>query len=161
MAGPVEVEIGDFPQPDIRTPVREVRYRVWRYDGENPVPAVAAPSAEAVRVLREVAAEPWPSPLSGFLQAAPLGRLPLGDLLGLLAHLPGPPDTPRWRQLATTTPTYWYRLLQPWVCLGILHHAEDEPWMVSTRREVRNKNQTVRLEGLKVSSEVPKGAFAK
>jgi hypothetical protein len=32
---------------------------------------------------------------------------------------------------------------------------------ISARREVRNKNQTVVLENLKVSSEVPKGAFAK
>ena len=33
-------------------------------------------------------------------------------------------------------------------------------WL-STRREVRNKNQTVVLENLKISSEVPKGAFNK
>jgi len=33
--------------------------------------------------------------------------------------------------------------------------------LISTRREVRNKNQTVRLDDLKVSSEVPKGAFEK
>lgn len=136
VAGPVEVEIGDFPQPDIRTPVRQVRYRVWRYDGVTPVPAVPAPTPHAVRLLHEVANEPWPSLLSGYLQAEPMGKLPLDDLLGLLAHLPGPPGTPRWRHLATTTPTYWYRLLQPWVCLGILHHAGDEPWLVSTRREV-------------------------
>ncbi|HEV2721904.1 MAG TPA: hypothetical protein VG323_17925 [Thermoanaerobaculia bacterium] len=32
---------------------------------------------------------------------------------------------------------------------------------ISTRREVRNKNQTVVLENLKVASEVAKGAFAK
>jgi hypothetical protein len=136
VAGPVKVEIGGFPQPDIRTPVRGVRYRVWRYDGETPVPAVPAPAPAAVRLLREVANEPWPSLLSGYRQAEPLGELPLDDLLGLLSHLPGPPDTRRWKQLATTTPTYWYRLLQPWVCLGILHHAAGEPWLVSTRREV-------------------------
>jgi len=136
VAGPVEVEIGDFPHPDIRTPVRSVRYRVWRYDGETPVPAVPAPSPSAVHLLHEVANEPWPSPLSGYLRAEPLGKLPLDDLLGLLSHLPGPPETDRWRHLATTTPTYWYRLLQPWVCLGVLHHAADEPWLVSTRREV-------------------------
>jgi hypothetical protein len=70
------------------------------------------------------------------VQAGPLGELPLDDLLGLLAHLPGPPDTTRWQVLATSTPTYWYRLMQPWVCLGILHHAKDEPWSTSTRRAV-------------------------
>ena len=33
--------------------------------------------------------------------------------------------------------------------------------LISTRREVRNKNQNVRLDDLKVASEVPKGAFEK
>jgi hypothetical protein len=26
--------------------------------------------------------------------------------------------------------------MQPWVCLGILHHRADEPWPTSTRRAV-------------------------
>ncbi len=33
--------------------------------------------------------------------------------------------------------------------------------LISTRREVRNRNQTIKIEGLKISSEVPKGAFEK
>ncbi|MFG3603602.1 hypothetical protein [Micromonospora chersina] len=136
ITGPVDIGIAEFPAPDIRTPVRRGRYAVWRYDGTEPVPAGPAPSAAAVSLLREVAGEPWQSPLSGYVKAAPLGGLPLDDLLGLLAHLPGPPDTPRWQHLARSTPTYWYRLLQPWVCLGILHHAADQPWATSTRREV-------------------------
>ncbi|MFI7578059.1 hypothetical protein [Micromonospora sp. NPDC049497] len=136
IAGPVEIGIAEFAPPDIRTPVRPGRYAVWRYDGTEPLPARPAPSEAAVGLLREVAGEPWQSPLSGYVKAAPLGELPLDDLLGLLAHLPAPPDTPRWQHLARSTPTYWYRLMQPWVCLGILHHAKDEPWPTSTRREV-------------------------
>jgi hypothetical protein len=136
IAGPLDIGIAEFPRPDIRVPVRPGRHAVWRYDGTEPLPAVPAPSSTAVRVLHEVAAEPWPSPLSGYLQAAPLGERPLDDLLGLLAHLPAAPDSPRWRHLATSTPTYWYRLMQPWVCLGILHHAAGEAWPTSTRREV-------------------------
>ncbi|GAA0585485.1 hypothetical protein GCM10010172_83320 [Paractinoplanes ferrugineus] len=125
VAGPVEITVSDFPSPDIRIPVRSGSYRVWRYDGVRPVPAVPAPSAEAVRVLREVGGEPWGSPLSGYLQAEPLGKLPLDDLLGLLAHLPAPPETPRWAHLARSTPTYWYRLYQPWVCLALLRHGAE------------------------------------
>ncbi|WP_345465430.1 hypothetical protein [Actinoallomurus oryzae] len=136
VAGPVDIGIAEFPAPDIRMTVRPGRYAVWRYDGTEPLPAAPPPSAAAVQVLHEVAGEPWPSPLSGYLQAEPLGGLPLDDLLGLLAHLPEPPDTPRWQHLAKSTPTYWYRLMQPWVCLGILHHAKDEPWPTSTRRSV-------------------------
>jgi hypothetical protein len=134
--GECDIELAAFPEPDIRMAVRPGRYAIWRYDGTVPRPARPAPSAAAVEALHEVAAEPWASPISGHLQAGPLGRLPLDDLLGLLAQPPGPPPTDRWQYLATDTPTYWYRLLQPWVCLGLLHHAEDEPWLVSTRREV-------------------------
>jgi hypothetical protein len=136
ITGALSIDIVDFPEPDMRLPVRPGRYAVWRYEGSEPIPAVPPPSAAAIGILREVAGEPWPSLLSGYLQAAPLGELPLEDLLGLLVHLPEPPETPRWQHLAKSTPTYWYRLLQPWVCLGILQHATDEPWSTSTRRQV-------------------------
>ncbi|MEV6342611.1 hypothetical protein [Actinoplanes sp. NPDC051851] len=136
IAGPIDVEIAEFPEPDIRTPLRRGRYAAWRYDGERPLPTVPEPSAAAVTVLREVAGEPWPSPISGYLKAEPLGGFPVAELIGLLTHAPAAPATPRWEYLAKSTPAYWYRLLQPWVCLGILHHAGDEPWATSTRREV-------------------------
>lgn len=47
--------------------------------------------------------------------------------------------------------------------LSVMFHdfARYDGVLFSTRREMRNKNQTVRIEGLKLSSEVPKGAFAK
>ncbi|WP_432972760.1 hypothetical protein [Dactylosporangium sp. CA-233914] len=135
--GPLDLHISAFPPPDIRVALRRpARSALWRYDGVHPVPAVPAPSAAAVATLHEVGGEAWPSMLSGYLQAAPLGKLRLDDLLGLLSHLPEPPATPRWAHLARSTPTYWYRLMQPWVCLGLLHHAPDEPWAASTRRQV-------------------------
>jgi len=136
VVGAARFEIAEFPDPDIRLPLGRGRFAVWEYDGVDARPTVAVPSADAVTRLHAVANEPWASPLSGYLEAAPLGELSLDDLLGLLGHPPGPPTTPRWRQLAGTTPMYWYRLLQPWVCLGLLHHAPDEPWASSTRRRV-------------------------
>ncbi|HEY2791130.1 MAG TPA: hypothetical protein VGJ28_02160 [Micromonosporaceae bacterium] len=134
--GTAELKVLTFPPPDIRVPLRRGRFDVWRYDGTKPVPSVAAPSAEAIAMLHAVGDETWASPLSGYAKAAPLGELSLDDLLGLLAHLPGPPDNLRWQAMASVTPTYWYRLMQPWVCLGILRHAEHEPWIASVRREV-------------------------
>jgi hypothetical protein len=136
ITGPVDIGIAAFPPPDIRLPLHPGRYQVWGYDGEEPMPAVPTPAPAAIQALHETGAEPWASPLSGYVQAAPLGLLSLEDLLGLLVHLPGPPDTQRWRILATSTPAYWYRLMQPWVCLGILHHHAGEPWPTSTRRAV-------------------------
>ena len=134
IAGPVDIGIAESPPPDIRTPVRPGRYAVWRYDGTEPLPAVPAPSAAAIAAAGGRGGAVAVAALLGYVKAAPLGELPLDDLLGLLAHLPGPPDTARWQHLAKSTPTYWYRLMQPWVCLGILHHAKDEPWPTSTRR---------------------------
>ncbi|WIM94252.1 hypothetical protein ACTOB_006266 [Actinoplanes oblitus] len=133
---PVKVGIAEFGEPDMRVPLRPGKYAVWRYEGDDAVPAVAPPSAAAVETLYRVGAEPWPSPLSGYLQAEPLGELSLDDLLGLLVHPPQAPDIRRYQILAKSDPVYWYRLLQPWVCLGILHHRADEPWETSTRRQV-------------------------
>jgi hypothetical protein len=115
--GPSGIRVEAFPEPDIRRRLRGGRHRVWRYDGMTAVPAVAPPSAEAVRMLHVLGGEPWASPLSGLFKAEPFGALPLDDLLGLLAH---PPDGPRWNFIDRETPSYWYRFLQPWVCLGIL-----------------------------------------
>src|SRR5690242_11049458 len=55
IAGPVDVDVAEFPEPDIRVPVRRGRYAVWRYDGTEPVPAVPPPSTAAVEALYEVA----------------------------------------------------------------------------------------------------------
>jgi hypothetical protein len=46
--------------------------------------------------------------------------------------------------------------------LSVMFHdyARFEGVLISTRRELRNKNQTVRIEALRVAAEVPKGAFA-
>ncbi|WP_436529094.1 hypothetical protein [Actinoplanes sp. HUAS TT8] len=133
---PVKIGIAEFGEPDMRVPLRPGRFAVWRYQGDEAEPAVFAPSGEAVRVLHQVGAEPWASPLSGYVQAEPFGDLPLDDLLGLLVHPPQAPDIPRYQVLARSDPAYWYRLLQPWVCLGILHHEKQEPWATSTRRQV-------------------------
>ncbi|MEV6964987.1 hypothetical protein AB0M47_07705 [Hamadaea sp. NPDC051192] len=136
VVGGTPIDYVGFPQPDIRVPLHRGKYAIWRYDGRRPVASAPAPSAQAVELLHETAEEAWPSPLAGYAAARRLGELPLPDLLGLLAHLPSPPDTPRWRHLATVSPTYWYRMMQPWVCLAILRHQEDEPWTDSIRRQV-------------------------
>jgi len=125
VTGPVRGEIGEFPRPDIRVPLRRGRFAIWRYDGTDPVPAVPAPSDAAVELVQTVAAEPWPSPLSGYLSAAPLAELPLDDLLGLLAHLPGPPDTPRWQDLAKSTPTPTRREVLMDLAFGVEDWATD------------------------------------
>lgn len=130
-------EVMSCPTPDLRVPLTDGAHRVWRYDGGTaPIPAMPKPSDVATALLRDVANMPWSDPISGYHQAARFAGTPIQDLLGLLCHIPPPPANPRWEQLAKSTPTYWPRLAQPWICLGILHHRADEPWSRSTRRQV-------------------------
>ena len=71
LASPVPV-----PAPDIRVPLAEGRYRLWTYHGTDAVPAVAQPSAEAVRALQAVAAQGvWHHPVAAYDWAVGLSGL--------------------------------------------------------------------------------------
>jgi tetratricopeptide (TPR) repeat protein len=127
----------DNPEPDIRAPLAEGRYRVWAYEGIRAVPAVPAPSAAAAAALHALAAGgPWPHPVAAYDAAVSLSGLGLEDLLGLLAHVPPVPGDPAWQRLHLGNPVYWPRFAQAWACLGLLHHRADEPWPSSARRGV-------------------------
>jgi tetratricopeptide (TPR) repeat protein len=126
------------PAPDIRVPLAEGRYRLWTYRGTEAVPAVAAPSPEAVAALQAVADVGfWPHPLAAYDLTVPLSALSLDDLLGLIAHgVPVPEGNTLWQRMRAEIPAYWPRYTQAWACLGVLHHKADEPWPDSTRRHV-------------------------
>jgi tetratricopeptide (TPR) repeat protein len=127
----------DTPEPDIRTPLADGRYRLWTYDGTRATPAVPAPSAAAVAALHAVASNGfWPHPVAAYDAAVSLSGLGLDDLLGLLAHVTPVPGDPPWQRLHRGNPVYWLRFAQAWACLGLLHHRADEPWPSSTRRSV-------------------------
>lgn len=131
------VEVESIPDPDIREPLAEVRYRVWTYQGSQAAPAVGPPSPAAVAVLRAVAGGGnWAHPIAAYDRAVRLSGMSLGDLLGLMAHVPPVPDQPEWIRVARSVPAYWPRCAQVWACLGLLHHSADEPWPTSTRRSV-------------------------
>jgi tetratricopeptide (TPR) repeat protein len=131
LASPVPV-----PAPDIRMPLAKVRYRLWTYHGTGAAPAVAGPSAEAVRALQAVAAQGvWPHPVAAYDCAVGLSGLSLDDLLGLMAHgVPVPDDNLPWQRMRAHNPVYWPRFTQAWACLGVLHHKPDDPWPGSARR---------------------------
>jgi tetratricopeptide (TPR) repeat protein len=133
----IVVEVQGVPKPDIRIPVAAGRYRVWAYEGNQAVAAVPQPSQAAAAALRAVAEDGfWRHPLAAYDRAVSLSGLSLGDLLGLLAHIPSVPDRQRWQQLHRSRPAYWPRFAQVWACLGLLHHRADELWPTSTRRAV-------------------------
>jgi tetratricopeptide (TPR) repeat protein len=133
LASPVPV-----PAPDIRVPLASGRYRLWTYQGTDAAPAVPAPSAKAVAALQAVAAQGvWHHPVAAYDWAVGLSGLPLGDLLGLIAHgVPVPDGNLPWQRMRAQNPVYWPRFTQAWACLGLLHHKPDEPWPDSTRRTV-------------------------
>jgi tetratricopeptide (TPR) repeat protein len=125
------------PDPDIRVPLAEGRYRLWAYAGVEARPVPPAPSDAAVAAVRSLAAGGYPRhPVGAYDLAVTLSGLSLDDLLGLMAHGIPAPDTPRWQQIQRDDPTYWPRSAQAWACLGLLHHKADEPWPSSTRRQV-------------------------
>jgi tetratricopeptide (TPR) repeat protein len=131
------VEVQSIPEPDIRIPLAEGRYQVWAYEGSRAVPAVGPPSPAAVAALRAVAGGGnWAHPIAAYDRAVRLSGIALGDLLGLMAHVPPVPDQPEWNEVARKIPAYWPRCAQVWACLGLLHYRADEPWPTSVRRAV-------------------------
>lgn len=125
------------PDPDIRVPLAEGRYRLWAYAGVEALPVPPAPSSAAVAAIRSLAAGGYPRhPIAAYDRAVALTKLSLDDLLGLMAHAVPAPDTPGWQNMQRDDPTYWPRSAQAWACLGLLHHKVDEPWPSSTRRQV-------------------------
>lgn len=125
--------IGD---PDPREPVREVRTRVWRYEGLAAVPAVAPPAPEAAALLRDTASVSWPHIPAAYDHAVRLSGLSLGDLLGVLVHPPEPADDDQGRYLRDHHPDLWIRAVQTFACLGLAHHRTDQPWNGSDRRRI-------------------------
>jgi hypothetical protein len=125
------------PDPDIREPLAEGRYRLWAYAGVEALPVPPAPSDAAVAAIRSLAADGYPRhPIAAYDRAVALTKLSLDDLLGLMTHAVPAPDTPGWQDMQRDDPTYWPRSAQAWACLGLLHHKVDEPWPSSTRRQV-------------------------
>jgi tetratricopeptide (TPR) repeat protein len=106
-----------IPQPpaDMVVPIRPGPV-LWRYDGAVATPAVAAPPADAVALLAEVAGATWAHPVAAYEHARPLGRLGVPALLALLVHPPAAPTAQ-----ADLGPTFWERATQVYACLGLLH----------------------------------------
>ncbi len=137
MATPgLTVAVDEVAEPDIRRPRRESARSLWRYDDLAAVPALPAPSESAVERIRQLAQPAWPHLPALYDAAVGLATLELDDLLGLLVHPPAPPASPLGSVLAEHDPALWVRCVQVWACLGLLHHRTDEPWPISTRRQV-------------------------
>ncbi|RKS10288.1 tetratricopeptide repeat protein [Nocardiopsis sp. Huas11] len=132
-----DITVGDVHPPDPRYTVPEVfgdgrlepvRRRVWVFDGTDPAPNVAPPSATAAETMRDLALRTWQHPVHAYDEGVRLAGLGLADLLGVLVHPPEPPmeEPGVWPD--------WIRLVQIWACLGLAHYEADHPWPDSVRR---------------------------
>jgi hypothetical protein len=88
------LSVSDVISPDPRQPLRPVQYQIWRYEGFDPLPAVAPPDptiAEQIATLAQVpyALDRWHAPARELGER--LGREALMDLLAVMVH---PPVTP-------------------------------------------------------------------
>jgi tetratricopeptide (TPR) repeat protein len=131
----IDLTVESIPAPDLRTPLGEVTYRVWDYEGAVARPAVSAPSSRAGIITALVRID-WAHPLAAHADAGGLVDLSLDDLLGCLVHPPDPPDDEPWLTLLRQEPGQWIRSVQAWACLGIARHQDDEPWQGSVRQQV-------------------------
>jgi tetratricopeptide (TPR) repeat protein len=132
----LEITAAQAGTPDPRHATREVHTRVWRYEGTTPLPAVPPASQHALALACELATPQWASPAALHARAAPLGELPVADLLGLLVHPPAPDRAPWTNGYAAKAPDVWLRAVQALACTGIAHHRTDQPWADSERRAV-------------------------
>ncbi|MFB7669467.1 hypothetical protein ACFC1R_37095 [Kitasatospora sp. NPDC056138] len=126
----------ELRKPDPRLTVRTVGVRIWRYDGLDPLPAVAAPSSESAELVRQAANVVWAHVPEAYDQAVQLAGVPLDDLLGVLAHPPAPREDELGQALLSRQPELWIRAVQAFTCLGIAHHRTDQPWHGSDRRRI-------------------------
>lgn len=133
-----EIRPQDVDEPDPREPLPpmgEGAAMVWRYEGTQARPAVAAPSVAAAERVRALAVPGWPHIPAVFDGAAELAEYSLPDLLGVLVHPPAPPEDGPAGQPLWGRPDAWIRSVQAVACLGIAHHRRDQPWRGSRRAQ--------------------------
>ncbi|MET1075179.1 MAG: hypothetical protein ABWY11_21215 [Umezawaea sp.] len=130
------VTFESVPDPDPRLPKYDVKHAVWAYDDTIARPAVPPPSPEAAEALRRIASFRWESLPALYDSTVVLSAIDPADLLGTLVHPPATPDTEFGAAMARHAPNLWLSAVQVTACLGIAHHAVDEPWETSHRREI-------------------------
>lgn len=128
----IAFEVGAVPEPDPRLPWAEVRFLLWRYDGIDPHPAVAAPlRSDITAAVIALADSDYDSDVwfgeAAEAEIGPRDESALRELLACMVHPPGVDPT----------------ILRPWVWLHRVQFASAmliatldpaTPWASSLRR---------------------------
>jgi tetratricopeptide (TPR) repeat protein len=121
------ISAADTLTPDPRQPLRPVEYRIWRYNGMEPVPAVEPPDPAIAQSIVEIARVPYALE-RWYALARPLGqRLGTDALMSLLGVMVHPPATPEgWDTWD------WLSAIQ--IASALTITAIDSGWEGSRRR---------------------------
>ncbi len=116
-----------IPDPDPRDPWGEVTYRLWRYDGVTPSPAMGPPDPEVGAQLAEIALsrfsiEDWKARARRVGRA--IGFTQVESVLGAMLHPPARPEHS----------TEWVWMFRVQVAAALVLLYIDEGWEDSVRR---------------------------
>lgn len=124
-----ELGVAEVLTPDPRLPLHPVEYQIWRYQGNDPEPAVPTPDPAIARQIAEIAQTPY-ALLRWYAQAHTLGQRlgenALMDVLGVMVH---PPTTP-----ADRNEWDWITAIQIASALTIASLGNDTAWEGSRRK---------------------------
>lgn len=121
------ISAADVLTPDPRQPLRPVEYRIWRYNGMEPAPAVEPPAPAIAQSIAEIARVPYALE-RWYALARPLGqRLGTDALMSLLGVMVHPPATPEgWET--------WDWLSAVQIASALTITAIDNGWEGSRRK---------------------------
>ncbi len=91
----LRMAVDRVPSPDPREPIADVKYRIWTYDGIQPIPNLPPPSADVVERVAALASIPYDelTNWAGASRAAEaLGPERVGEILAVLVHPPAVPQ---------------------------------------------------------------------
>jgi hypothetical protein len=135
--GSLELVVLEIPVPDPRVPRGPVDYLLWRYEGNDPHPALPPPPAEIATAVAELAQtqydlERWTHQARDI--ARRLGPGAVEGLLATMVHPPPMPSDPTGDPPARDESAWnWIRHVQ--FAAALMLAGIDDGWEGSTRRK--------------------------
>ncbi|KAF1054302.1 MAG: hypothetical protein GAK43_00968 [Stenotrophomonas maltophilia] len=131
----IEISAEHIPSPDPRQSAAPITTPLWRYDGDNASPALAAPPAAIAQAIAELAGQPY-APQANWAAASRVAAgLDAEAIRQVFACMVQPPAIPTPRA-ADGTPTALGWLPRVQLCaLQVIAQWQDD-WTDSLRREL-------------------------
>lgn len=124
----LRVNVEEIPSPDPRVPIADCKYQIWKYEGQEAIPAIAEPGEDIALRIAELAKEPFDDRrnwASASKIAADCGSGKIAEILAVMLYPPLPPPT--------VTALKWIQRVQ--LAATQVVAQVDEGWEGSERRE--------------------------